>query len=606
MQIQKIEFPKNGEQEREKMYLHREEECCQILETGGIRVTYPGFVRFDTYFNAVSIEKWKRYAELKQLQFCFVAEGSFVMNIWNACCRENGTIFQGKLASLTISNGKRQEYRLEIPLEFCEKGIIYAELETINQEGAFFYQGEYITEQNAEYDVSLALVICTYKREKYLYRNLEIIYKQLWENPKSVLFHKLKTIVVDNGRTIAVKEPWEGLLVYPNKNAGGTAGFTRGMLEAKECEEFTHILLMDDDIEIKPSALERTYTLLSMLKKEYKDAIIGGAMLRLDYSFVQQESGGCYEAGRMTSLHTGIDLRELKEVIKNEVVDKADYNAWWYCCIPIKMIETKGLPLPLFIHNDDVEYGMRCGTEIIRMNGICVWHAAFEHKRPSANEYYDVRNTMIVNALYGQDESGKRAVHMIYRRMLTNLFRYRYRDIRLIEQAVDDFLKGPRWLMEQDAEQLHQEIIASGYHYSESCKIEKDKKKKNELLDILTGKHNSNQIDKKKLISLNGWLLPTKKDNVPVPIMAGESPHAFYRRKNVWIYDSDTNLGFYTGKEGKELFSLVVAFFHIHLKMLRDYKHAREEYCTCRQEMCSERFWNRYLELGGHRNENEL
>lgn len=116
--------------------------------------------------------------------------------------------------------------------------------------------------------------------------------------------------------------------------------------------------------------------------------------------FVQQESGGSYQNGKIRSLHRGLDLREAENIWCNEKDERADYNAWWYCCIPISVIREKGFPLPVFLHCDDVEYGLRSGREPIRMNGICVWHDAFEQKRPSVNEYYDVRNALIVNGLY--------------------------------------------------------------------------------------------------------------------------------------------------------------------------------------------------------------
>ena len=606
MQIQKIEFPNSMEADMGKLYLHGSENGIQMTETGGVKVRDPGFVRFDTYFNAVSIEKWKYYTELKQLAFCFEAAGDFLLTVWNAWEKEDGTLEKAKLASLSAAEEQRAAYRIEIPLDRCERGILYAELKASQGEEAVFYDGEYVTEQNAVQDIALAVAICTYKREKYLYRNLDLLYQRLWENEDSVLYHKLHTIVVDNGRSIAPEKTWEGLSIYPNKNAGGAAGFTRGIIEAKRNGSFSHILLMDDDVRINPAALERTYVFLSMLKPAYRDAMVGGAMLRLDYGFVQQEAGGCYWAGRIISLHTGVDLREAEAVIKNESLERADYNAWWYCCIPMHVIEKAGLPLPLFLHNDDVEYGLRCGTEIIRMNGICVWHAAFEHKRPSANEYYDVRNALIVNALYGQDESGSGAVRMVVRRMLTNLFRYRYRDIRLSARAVRDFLRGPKWLMEQDAEKLHQEIVAAGYRYCEEYEGQWEERNEEVLAGLLAGRSNSSQIERKKLLSLNGWLLPARKDDAPTPVMAGDSPHACYRRRRVFIYDPDTRLGFYTGKEIRELFSLAGTVFRIYMELKKHYKPVVRAYCAHRKELGSETFWSRYLELGGRQNENKL
>lgn len=335
-----------------------------------------------------------------------------------------------------------------------------------------------------------------------------------------------------------------------------------------------------------------------MLKDEYRERIIGGAMLRSDYTFVQQESGGSYQGGRIQPIHAGMDLRRTENVLLNERNERADYNAWWYCCIPVSVIKKKGFPLPVFLHCDDVEYGLRTGTEPIRMNGICVWHDAFEHKRPSVNEYYDVRNTLIVNGLYVRGYGGRQAFRMVCRRMLVNLFRYRYKDIRLVARAVDDYLRGPGWLMQTDAEELHRELMSTGYQYTEIFPGTIPEKEDVLLTDILAEKHNSNNIDRKKLLSLNGWLLPARRGN-PEPIMAGESPHCYYRKKGVWIYDPDTKLGFYTQKEMKQLFEMPCEWFRLWLKLKKEYAMAQRAYQNAIAEMTSMEFWNQYLKEKG-------
>ncbi len=77
---------------------------------------------------------------------------------------------------------------------------------------------------------------------------------------------------------------------------------------------------------------------------------------------------------------------------------------------------------------------------------------------------------------------------MVVRRMLTNLFRYRYRDIRLSARAVKDFLRGPKWLMEQDAEKLHQEIVAAGYRYCEEYEGQWEERNEEVLAGLLAAK----------------------------------------------------------------------------------------------------------------------
>ena len=84
-------------------------------------------------------------------------------------------------------------------------------------------------------------------------------------------------------------------------------------------------------------------------------------------------------------------IDQLSDIAENEAVDVEvpdAYGAWWYSCIPLNEVREKGLPLPLFVRCDDVEYGMRTKPTYMTMNGICVWHEGFEGRfRPSVDCY---------------------------------------------------------------------------------------------------------------------------------------------------------------------------------------------------------------------------
>ena len=56
-----------------------------------------------------------------------------------------------------------------------------------------------------------------------------------------------------------------------------------------------------------------------------------------------------------------------------------------------------------------------------------------------------------------------------------------------------------------------------------------------------------------------------------MPVMAGESPHCYYRKKKVWIYDPDTQLGFYTGKEVRQLFILLGEWLRLGFRLKKEY-----------------------------------
>ena len=88
-------------------------------------------------------------------------------------------------------------------------------------------------------------------------------------------------LVIDNGRTLDAETlSGDGVRVFPNKNVGGAGGFARGMIEAMRLEKpATHVLLMDDDVQISTESLKRTYQLLSIVNDEYKDSYVSGAMM---------------------------------------------------------------------------------------------------------------------------------------------------------------------------------------------------------------------------------------------------------------------------------------------------------------------------------------
>ena len=100
-------------------------------------------------------------------------------------------------------------------------------------------------------------------------------------------------------------------------------------------------------------------------------------MLRTDLQWFQTESGGTWNGGRLVSHKQGLDLRNLDACLYNEVEEKYEFNAWWYCTMPLNIINKKNLPMPIFIRGDDVEFGLRNMKHLILMNGICVWHEPF-------------------------------------------------------------------------------------------------------------------------------------------------------------------------------------------------------------------------------------
>ena len=56
------------------------------------------------------------------------------------------------------------------------------------------------------------------------------------------------------------------------------------------------------------------------------------------------------------------------------------FNGWWYCAIPAGVFREHGLPLPVFLGGDDMEYGARLfsrGVPTVSLPPVAVWHEPF-------------------------------------------------------------------------------------------------------------------------------------------------------------------------------------------------------------------------------------
>lgn len=621
MKIQHILFPQTGRCTEEELYFRKESGCRsraqadqkQVLVRAGEllenskRVTFDGSagqlcmdkggkVWFDTYFNGFSMEKWKKYTILSDLSLRLELSGKFKVTLISEE-KILGDIIRTVLAEKVVEAPLKGEFTFDFPAG-NGKGMYAFEMEALS-DGCVLYGGSYISDipQEKRRNVTIGIGICTFRREAFIEKNLGILRQNILENQDSPLCGHLEIFISDNGKTL---EPHrlqtEHIHIYPNRNLGGAGGFTRDLLEmGKKKDELgiTHALLMDDDIVIEPEALVKTWSVLTLLKDEYADAFVGGAMLRLDLQSIQVESGAVWNGGMLDPLKHGLDLKDLDGCLYNEWEEYAEYNAWWYCCFPIGVAREDNLPLPIFIRGDDLEYGLRNMKNLILMNGICVWHEPFENKYSSFLEYYIIRNQLIDNAFhcpwYGPKQL-KRAA-MIHCKQ--EIMFYRYKNVELYIRGIEDFLKGPRWLMEQDGEELHKQIMASGYKSVELKEL--DMPFSYPLFERNVQLEDTKKTRIKRLLTLNGLLLPARGEAI-VPVADLKSV-MFYRKKRVMHYDVTSKKAFVTAKTGREAWRCIFKTLQICRKISRQMPGAQKAYREEGLKLRTLEFWNEYLGL---------
>lgn len=519
MILQNLVFPKENICQETELYIHTQTGRLLAAEAGQYVLDAGCEVDFLTYFNSFSASKWGTYTTAEEVDFVLSCQGSCVVSLWEAVCEGDGlykrclrTVECGAAGSTETE--KTPERQTESRLTFsCKEltGIVYAVVKAETKTA--LYGGYFETTSAVENNpVELAIGICTYRREEFVVKTLDTLRACFLENNQSPLQGHIRVYVSDNGKTLPAEElSDESVRIMKNKNAGGAGGFGRCILEAVKDRErlgLTHILLMDDDIVLEPESLFRTYTMLVSLKPAYTGHMLGGGLLRLDLPSIQHANGEMWNGGTLGFTKRGYDLRQPEAVVRNEEELPAEYNGWWYCCLPLAE-NFKGLPLPVFIHRDDIEYGLRFDGKLLTLNGIGVWHDAFEHRKASPMEYYDLRNALITCALHNPELSCLHMIKWMWRHLLGQMLRFRTEDQLLTLRGIRDFCKGVRFLKETDPCELHADLMKMGYGMRDVSKdLEELGVDPSAAKPTTENVYREDGFSKKHLLSVNGWLLP--------------------------------------------------------------------------------------------------
>lgn len=605
MEIQNILFPQIGRCTEKELYFRLNSQNGELCDDIKAQFLYKnqqidfekyGKAWFDTYFNGLSIEKWIKYTNIKNISLKLKISGKFRVLLINKE-KVNVNISEKIVAEYILHSDAPQDFIVPYT-DGSNKGMYTFALEAL-ADNSSYYGGAYISNIDKKYvrNVKIGIGICTFKREAFIERNIKILNETILENELSPLYGHLEVFIADNGKTLDVTGlQSDKIHIYPNKNLGGSGGFTRDIIEISQNNSkyhITHVLLMDDDIVIEPESLVKTYMLLSLIKDEYENAFIGGAMLRIDQQYRQVEAGASWNGGNLNSLKSGLDLRSCDSCLYNETEEYAEFNAWWYCCFPITIVREDNLPLPIFIRGDDLEYGLRNMKKLILMNGICVWHEPFENKYSSFLEYYIMRNQLIDNSFHCQWYGKKQLNRTMFKHCVQEVMFYRYKNVDLYLQGITDFLKGPQWLLEQDGEALHKKIISKGYKGQnlEELSMGFNYPIYEESLSV----YNTLKSKIKRNLTFNGLFLPAKGDNI-VSMTMVKTPQC-YRKKRVMYYDEAAKKAFIAERSLKETVKYIAKtigmLFEISFKLKKAQKDYREEGLKLR----TLEFWKGYLEI---------
>ena len=546
VKFQTILYPTKHICSEEALYLHRDE----------------SFILFDGYFNLFYLEKYHEYCDIRKLELRLFVSGIKKIVLMH----DREAIREASFENMSIV--------LELPYDEYSDGVFWFKAEPLEIDGDWEIKGSFEGEVNVSRDVRVAIGICTFKREKYVLRNLESMLEYFDDNSEiRALFH---VFLVDNGRTLSGLEEFiklrdkaceiggdSFLTLIENRNTGGTGGFTKAMEEViakKEELGLTNLMLLDDDAVFDPEIFLRLVGFLKALKPEYEDITVGGAMWREDMPYMLYAFGEHHYKFNVNSPAHMLDLRDFDICMRSELtcssVEKSLYSGWWCCTYSMKIITKENLPMPLFIHFVDILFCRQHSEgRIALIPGIGVWHQGFELRFPGVNHYYNTRNQLITAAVM-DDISSFEVARWAAKQLTAPLLTLRYEEMNLAYHGIKDFLKGPEWLDHVDGEKLHMNIMgeykskvamkpleeildSEDYERLKTDKLSEEARKK---ANMSFWKERRKGKTFKKVITLNGWILPPDKELGYY--CNADSPWSLYKKGKVLLYEPEADRGY--------------------------------------------------------------
>lgn len=330
--------------------------------------------------------------------------------------------------------------------------------------------------------ISPAFVICTFNRIAQLQANLSTLSAILDAETAD-----WQVIVVDNARNFTLPPglPGDRIRIIPQKNVGGAGGFGRGIHVALDEGTASHIVLLDDDADIDAVSIARMLNLFRFQKEE--EDFVGGVQMDVYDPLKLADASAYWRADRFETVEarmppTRLDTPDAKNALARNMY--TNFNGWWLFGGSRAAFVRNGMPLPIFVHLDDVDYGVRAdigGRRTWTVPGIAVWHEPFYAKVEGWFAFYNIRNELIrlsgqLPRLVGRmaEEGLVRQAHpqkMLARRMklVERQLRARFRNFistnqygsaYLLSLAVERFLDGPEPFRDEDFDAVHQQVMA--------------------------------------------------------------------------------------------------------------------------------------------------
>ena len=424
-----------------------------IVSRSAIRVRAGERLSFGSYFNAFPGSYWRRWTTVDTVVLRVHTEGSGSLIVF----RSDASGAHQRVDLRQVHGSRHSVVELSLAA-FGDGGWCWFDL-VAGAAGMELSSAEWCAESDTA-PGKATLGITTFNRADYCLDTIAAIEADP-EVRKAI--HEL--VVVDQGSKKVQDQPGYPdlaqamggqLRVLNQDNLGGSGGFARVMSETVRSGASDYAILLDDDIVLEPEGILRSIAFADLCRTPtivgghmfdmYKKSVLNAFAEKVDqYRFLWGPGEGL---GNHDFAVSGLR----SSPILHRRWD-ADYNGWWMCLIPVRIIRDAGLPLPVFIKWDDAEYSLRArtlGFPTVSLPGAAVWHVSWADKDDAVDwqAYFHERNRLIAALLHSPYAKGGRLLRESLDTDFRHLFSMQYypETIRLL--ALRDVLQGPAGLHE--------------------------------------------------------------------------------------------------------------------------------------------------------------
>jgi galactofuranosylgalactofuranosylrhamnosyl-N-acetylglucosaminyl-diphospho-decaprenol beta-1,5/1,6-galactofuranosyltransferase len=408
---------------------------------------------FGTYFNAFPASYWRRWSSFDSVTLRVRIRGQGTLTVYRSTARGHVQ----RADSVSFDGAEEQSHTFRLSLKpFIDGGWYWFDLEAGERE-AVLASAEWGFETDRTRAGTFSIGITTFNRPDFCVDQLV----NLSEQP-DVLDLLDEVYVVDQGtQKVTDEERYPDvaaklgakLRLIEQGNLGGSGGFSRAMDEATTKGDSEYVLLLDDDVVCEPEGILRAIAFADLAKKT---TIVGGQMFSLYDRSVMHAYGETVDRWRWfwgaapdTKHGHNFAARSLRSTKWLHRRVDVDYNGWWMCLIPTRVVKELGLSLPMFIKWDDAEFGLRAakaGYPTVTLPGVAVWHVPWHEKDDTIDwqAYFHRRNRIVSALLHSPYEHGGNMVFESFQTQVRHLVSMQYSPAEMGLMAIEDILEGPQ------------------------------------------------------------------------------------------------------------------------------------------------------------------